>query len=58
MKSWRSSAERLDIAAIKPQSGRAGFLGGLTITLGNPKVIIFLFKFFTNFRPSRATSDQ
>jgi threonine/homoserine/homoserine lactone efflux protein len=48
-KLWRSSAERVDIAAIKLQSGRAGFLGGLSITLGNPKVIIFYLSFLPTF---------
>lgn len=49
IKLWRSSAERVDIAAMKLQSDRAGFLVGLSITLGNPKVIIFYLSFLPTF---------
>jgi threonine/homoserine/homoserine lactone efflux protein len=49
IKLWRSTPEGLDIARIKPQSHRYSLLGGLSITLGNPKVIIFYLSFLPTF---------
>ena len=49
IKLWRSTPEGIDIARIKPQSRRYSLLGGLSITLGNPKVIIFYLSFLPTF---------
>jgi threonine/homoserine/homoserine lactone efflux protein len=49
VKLWRSKPGSIDVASIKPQSGKFSFLGGLSITLGNPKVIIFYLSFLPTF---------
>lgn len=49
IKLWRSKPGSIDVATIKPQSSKYSFLGGLSITLGNPKVIIFYLSFLPTF---------
>ena len=51
IKLWRSTPQGVDITAIKPQSRKYNFLGGLSITLGNPKVILFYLGFLPTFVP-------
>jgi threonine/homoserine/homoserine lactone efflux protein len=49
IKLWRSAPESVDAGRIKPQPHRHSLLGGLSITLGNPKVILFYLSFLPTF---------
>lgn len=49
IKLWCSTPEGIDIAGIKPQSHSYSIMGGLSITLGNPKVIVFYLSFLPTF---------
>jgi threonine/homoserine/homoserine lactone efflux protein len=49
IKLWRTRPEKVDVTASQSRSGKYGFLGGLSITLGNPKVILFYLGFLPTF---------
>jgi threonine/homoserine/homoserine lactone efflux protein len=57
VKLWRSSPSSLEITESKPRSRRYSFLGGLSITLGNPKVILFYLGFLPTFLDLPALSS-
>ena len=49
IKLWRSNPIKAEITESKSQAGKYSFLGGLSITLGNPKVILFYLGFLPTF---------
>jgi len=46
---WRSESPIKDTTQIQPQQKRRSFIGGLCVTLGNPKVIAFYCGFLPGF---------
>jgi threonine/homoserine/homoserine lactone efflux protein len=49
VKLWRANPSAIELRGTKAQSGKMSFLGGLSITLGNPKVILFYLGFLPTF---------
>lgn len=49
IKLWRAQGGQLELGPSGRQSGLGGFWGGLSITLGNPKVILFYCGFLPHF---------